>query len=195
MIQGTDDNFIHTDDIFIASEDNNSHMETLQSISTQIQKHRLRVSSNMCEAMHLQIDLLGCAMDQSGIRPTSSKPDMPTKLAGPNNKILRRYLEMISFYGQHILKFAAIVEPLQKLLNGTPPNKQQFHKNVLLTRTEKHDDFQSFRRRNCTSNSASSLTQFEAHTQTDNPGRVIGGSLHEVTQTTPSYPIANNSGC
>ena len=195
VLHGIEDVFIYIDDILIASADHHSHMRTLQAVFLQLDKHGLRVSLKKCEWMQPQLDFFGYTLDQHGTRPTSSKTDSLTKLEAPHDyKTLRRYLGMFSFYRQHIAKFAEIVEPLQELLNSTQPKKrkQQPSDYSPFSWTAKHQtSFKALQQALAAATLLHHLSPTSNLTlTTDASDKAVGAALHEVSETTPSRPIA-----
>ena len=123
-LRGLDFVFVYIDDILIASENREQHLEHIEVVLERLQKYGLKISLEKCHFLQSQVNYLGFEITTDGCKPLQSNIDGISTFTTPNDyKSLRRFLGMINFYRRHIPHAATICLPLQNLLNMCQPSK------------------------------------------------------------------------
>ena len=126
--------FVYLDDILIASENQEQHLEDLERVFTILEANGLVVNRKKCILGVSSIEFLGHLCDQQGIKPLPAKVEAIRKVQPPTTiKELQRFLGMINYY-RRFIKAAAhhlfwLFEALgakPKRLNWTPEMQSSF---------------------------------------------------------------------
>ena len=118
--------FVYMDDLLIASNSQEEHLEHLEAIFQRLEDHGLVVSLSKCVFLASSISFLGHHVDANGIHTLPEKVDAITNYAEPQTlRALRRFLGLANFYRRFIPRCAEIVQPLTDLLAGptSPKNR------------------------------------------------------------------------
>ena len=118
VLSGLDDckeNFI--DDILVFSPDMESHRKHLCEVFQRLRKHNLTLRGRKCEVGKQSINYLGHTFSELGMSPQNSKVESIVNWPQPTNqKELKQFMGLSSYYRRYINKFASITQPLNSLL-------------------------------------------------------------------------------
>lgn len=132
--------FAYVDDILIASESEEAHLEDLEAFFSRLQSYGLHINLKKCKFLTNELEFLGHKINSEGTSPLASKVqtirdfERPTTIQG-----LRRYLGLINFYHSYIQNAAQLLAPLTSMLSGarsknsnvklhwTPEAEESFH--------------------------------------------------------------------
>ena len=113
--------FVYIDDILVASETPEQHIEDLKKVFTILAENGLVVQRSKCVLGKSSLDFLGYKVDTTGISPLPERVEAIRAVPPPTNiKELQRFLGMINYYRRWIRKAAHHLEPLYGALKGTP---------------------------------------------------------------------------
>ena len=113
--------FVYIDDILIASENEQQHMEDLRQVFTTLQKHGMVVNRAKCVLGQTNLDFLGYSVNDAGISPLPERVEAIRAVPAPTSiKELQSFLGMINYYRRFIPKAAEHLHPLFDLLKGKP---------------------------------------------------------------------------
>ena len=122
--------FVYLDDILIASESMEQHMEDLERVFKILEENGLVVNRKKCILGATSIEFLGHFVDANGIRPLPEKVEAIKKVAPPTTiKELQRFLGMVNYYRRFIRKAAHHLFYLFECL-GNKPKKLEWNKNM-----------------------------------------------------------------
>lgn len=115
--------FKYIDDIQVASNCHEEHLQHLNIIFERFRKHGLRINVSKCEFGKSQINFLGFTINKNGIKPTDDKVKAIQKVELPEMaKDLRKFIASLNFYRRCIPKAAESQGILQKLIIGNKKN-------------------------------------------------------------------------
>ena len=115
---GIDACFPYIDDILIASEDENAHIQHLEDLFRRLNDHGLRINVKKCEFFKDSIEFLGHGITKEGIEPLASKVSVIKDYPEPTSKrALQRFLGMVNFYQRFIPRCAETLSCLYALLS------------------------------------------------------------------------------
>ena len=124
LLQGIDGVVTYLDDILIAGDTEQKHLEALDEVLTRLGNAGLRVKYKKCEFMRTSVTYLGHKIDGAGLHPLQNKvqaiKDAPTPQSVPE---LKSYLGMLTYYGKFIPNLASALYPLYHLLKKDVPWK------------------------------------------------------------------------
>ena len=75
----------YIDDILINTSDESSHLEVMEEVLAQLEKHRFCLKKEKCQFLMSSVEYLGHQVDATGIRTTLDKVDAVIKAPPPNN--------------------------------------------------------------------------------------------------------------
>ena len=117
VLRGLPAVYAYIDDILIASNNKNAHMQHLKEVFERLSHFGLHINLEKCVFGAPSMDFLGHRIDENGITPLPEKvasiQDFPTPTS---MKQLRRFLGMINFYRRFIPNCSAILQPLTDIL-------------------------------------------------------------------------------
>jgi cleavage and polyadenylation specificity factor subunit 1 len=112
--------FAYLDDILIASENEEQHLEHLRKVMERLAFHGIIVNPGKCEFGKTSIQFLGHIVSAEGIRPIPSRIEVLQNYPLPNrHKELRRFLGLVNFYHRFIPHCANLTKPFHHLLPKT----------------------------------------------------------------------------
>ena len=117
VLRGMDciDNFI--DDILIFSPDEHSHRIALQEVFKRLRKHNFTLRGKKCEVGKRSITYLGHTFSKSVMSPDQSKLEAIEHWPRPSDqKDVKQFLGLASYYRRYIKEFAVVAGPLNQLL-------------------------------------------------------------------------------
>ena len=174
--------FVYIDDILVFSDDEQSHMQDLESVFQILTDNNLKISLPKCLFNVKQLDFLGYNISSEGLKPTSQKLTILSEFPYPKDShSLRRFLGMIGFYRKLIPNYAKIVYPLSECMRNNPNLKS-----LNLTEVEK----QSFDNIKCVLSKVTALSHPRSdvtHYQlvTDSSSYAVGAALHQMVNSEP----------
>ena len=122
--------YVYLDDILIASETMEEHIEDLKRVFEILEANGLVVNRKKCVLGKKSIEFLGHLVDENGIRPLPEKVEAIRKVKAPTTiKELQRFLGMVNYYRRFIPKAAHHLYFLFEAL-GDKPKRLQWDKNM-----------------------------------------------------------------
>ena len=127
--------FVYLDDILVASESRERHVQHLETLFERLQQHGLVIHPKKCQFGRATIDFLGHRVSAAGAVPLPERVEAIARFPRPVSvKALREFLGMVNFYHRFIPKAAQLMQPLHQSLKGpagalvewTPERAQSF---------------------------------------------------------------------
>ena len=113
--------FVYIDDILVASDTPEQHMEDLKNVFTILAENGLVVQRSKCVLGKPSLDFLGYRVDSTGIAPLPERVSAIRSTPPPTTlKELQRFLGMVNYYRRWIRKAAHHLDPLYSALKGKP---------------------------------------------------------------------------
>lgn len=111
--------FAYVDDILIASDNEEQHLEDLRCLFQRLSLYNLKINTEKSQFGVKEINFLGHTLSPEGITPPPGKVEAIEGYSLPERyKGLRRFLGIINFYNKFIPNAAVIMKPLTELLTG-----------------------------------------------------------------------------
>ena len=112
---------IYLDDIIIFSSSFADHLNRLTSVLQRLCQAGLKIKPSKCQFMRPQVTYLGHIVLAQGVSPDPSKLQAVADYPPPTDaKQLKKFLGLSNYYRRFIQHYAAIAEPLHKILHGKP---------------------------------------------------------------------------
>lgn len=109
--------FVYLDDIVIYGNSLSDHNSKLIEIFSRLREHNLKLQPGKCEFLRKEITYLGHKISENGIMPDPSKISSVTNFPQPTNqKQVKSFLGLASYYRRFIENFSHIAQPLNNLL-------------------------------------------------------------------------------
>ena len=125
--------FAYVDDILVASETQDEHLDDLDALFKRLTQYGLLINPLKSELSRSQLTFLGHLINEEGIAPLPEKVEAISNMPRPlTYKGLRRFTGMVNFYHRFIPKAAEVLAPLHSLHSGN----HQKRKNALVKWTE-----------------------------------------------------------
>ena len=113
--------FVYIDDILVASESPEQHIEDLKNVFSILAENGLVVQRSKCVLGKSSLDFLGYRVDATGISPLPERVEAIRATPPPTTlKELQRFLGMLNYYRRWIQKAAHHLDPLYAALKGKP---------------------------------------------------------------------------
>ena len=114
--------FVYMDDVLIASQSMEEHIEHFRQLFRQLAAHNLVVSPGKCQFGKTQIEFLGHTVTKEGVLPLPTKVAAVSEYPAPSTQDeLCRFLGMVNFYNRFVPNAAKIM----KLLYEATATKQK----------------------------------------------------------------------
>lgn len=115
----------YIDDILIASENEEQHLEHLELVFKKLSENGIVINPTKCVFAAREVKFLGYLVNSEGIKPMAEKVEAIMKFQQPRTvQELRRFLGMVNFYRRFIPEAAKIQRPLNSLLTGPKLKKK-----------------------------------------------------------------------
>ena len=113
--------FVYIDDILVASEDEEQHIEDLKTVFTILSNNGLVVQRSKCVLGKTALAFLGYKVDADGVSPLPDRVEAIRAVNPPTNiKELQSFLGLINYYRRFVAKAAQHLHPLFEALKGRP---------------------------------------------------------------------------
>ena len=107
----------YIDDIIIVSESFKQHLKDLEELFTRLKKANFFLKLRKCEFLMKDMEYLGHMISEDGVRPSKEKVQAVLNMPVPkNDKSVKRFLGLGSFYRKYILHFAQRTTNMRKLV-------------------------------------------------------------------------------
>jgi hypothetical protein len=104
------------DDTAVYSDDFESHLKHIAAVLTSMEQAGMTLSPEKCFVGYHSIDLLGHHVDRFGLSTLDKKVEAISKLEFPRSlRELDYFLGLTGWYRHFVARYAALVDPLQKL--------------------------------------------------------------------------------
>ena len=113
--------YVYIDNILIASESQEQHLEDLEAVFKTLSENGLVVQRSKCVLGVPSLKFLGYKVDSTGISPLPHRVDAIRSTSPPTSvKELQRFLGMVGYYRRFVPKAAAHMYHLFEALKGKP---------------------------------------------------------------------------
>ena len=117
--------FVYIDDILVASETPEQHLEDLALVFKTLSENGLVVNRAKCVLGKSSLEFLGYRVDSTGISPLEDRVSAIREMKPPKTiKDLQSFLGMLNYYRRFIQHAAHHLFPLYNLLKGKPKSLQ-----------------------------------------------------------------------
>lgn len=114
----TEDIMAYLDDVICFHSTFEEHLEGINRMLQMIRKAGFKLSGKKCQFATRSVKFLGHIIDQSGVRPLPEKLEIIRNWKAPENeKELRQFLGVCTFWRRFVKDFAKVAVPLHNLLN------------------------------------------------------------------------------
>lgn len=108
--------YVYIDDILIASENYNQHLQHVKIVFEKLVKFGIILNANKCNFAKTSVDFLGYSLSADGIRPLTDKVKAVINYPLPETIWdLKRFLGMINFYRRFLPNAAKVQAPLHSI--------------------------------------------------------------------------------
>ena len=115
------------DDILIATERWDDHLESVKGVLQKLQKFGLTARPTKIFAGFQTLEFLGHTVGKGTMQPEKSKVDKILSLGQPRTKKqVRGIVGLMSYYRRYVPDFASLISPLTDLTKKGQPNKVQW---------------------------------------------------------------------
>ena len=112
----------YADDIYVASEDLQSHLQHISNTLEAFIKANMVVSCSKSKFCNKQVNILGHTLGNGYLKPHSEKTQAIQSMRPPKNRTgVRSFLGLTSFFRKFINQYAKIAKPLTELTSESVP--------------------------------------------------------------------------
>ena len=118
--------YVYIDDILVASESPQQHMEDLKTVFKVLADNGLVVQRSKCVLGKSSLEFLGYHVDANGVAPLPTRVEAIKEVPAPTTiKELQRFLGMVNYYRRFIRRAAHHLHPLFNALKSPKTKKGQ----------------------------------------------------------------------
>jgi transposase InsO family protein len=115
----------YLDDILTWAEDNDELIANLTKIFARLREKNIRINPEKCKLGQTEIKFLGHVINKDGISFSQDKLDKVANFRLPQNqKNMKSFLGLASYFRDHIKDFSKIAAPMQQLVNKYKPRSR-----------------------------------------------------------------------
>ena len=116
--------YVYIDDILVASESPEQHLEDLKTVFKILSDNGLVVQRSKCVLGKSELEFLGYHVDVNGIAPLPTRVEAIRAVPAPTSiKELQRFLGMVNYYRRFLRKAAHHLHPMFNALKGPTKKK------------------------------------------------------------------------
>ncbi|XP_055603795.1 uncharacterized protein LOC129752031 [Uranotaenia lowii] len=113
--------FVYLDDIVVANETFEEHLETLREVARRLREANLSINLKKSQFGVRELTYLGYMLTSEGLKPNPERIEPIVNYERPTSiRSLRRFLGMANYYRRFIPKFSEMTAPLTNLLKKKP---------------------------------------------------------------------------
>jgi hypothetical protein len=117
VLEGVPNVKVYLDDILIFSENFEDHLHHIKTVFQKLLEANLKIKPSKCSFAKRETKFLGFDITSEGIKPCREKLQAMINYPVPKNqKQVKRFLGMASYYRKFIPQFSTTAEPINKLL-------------------------------------------------------------------------------
>ena len=117
MLQGIPHCLCNQDDLLIATEEMEQHLDILEQVLARLDSHNVKLRQSKCAFAQPEVVYLGLKVNADGLHPVKEKVEAIVNAPKPNNvSELRSFLGMVQFYARFLPDLATVLKPLHHLL-------------------------------------------------------------------------------
>ena len=119
VLAGVPHIFVYLDDILVASETREQHVQDLERVLRRLQQHGLVLNGEKCAFFATSVSYLGHLVSAEGIRPLETRVAAISEFPRPTTRSeLQRFLGMTNYYRRFVRGAASILKPLTDATRG-----------------------------------------------------------------------------
>ena len=117
ILQGIPHVCVYLDDILITGENDDEHLQTLETVLSLLEKAGIRLKHKKCSFMLTAIEYLGHKISAQGLQPTSEKVQAIHEAPAPKDVTqLKSFLGLLNYYCKFLPTLSTTLAPLYGLL-------------------------------------------------------------------------------
>ncbi len=118
ILSGLDHVFCYIDDVLVATDGIEQHMEVLTQVFKRFEKYNVRLNKSKCKFLQSEVRYLGHILSGEGISPVEDKMTAIKEAPRPTTvSELKSFLGMINYYGKFVPNLSARLSALYALLH------------------------------------------------------------------------------
>lgn len=126
ILRGLDFVFCYIDDILIASNSEEEHLQHVDQVLHRLKDHGLILNLKKCTFGKPEVTYLGHTINKSGCRPPEDRINAISNYPKPTTILeLRRFLGIVNYYRRYIPHCADLQAPLNELTKGSKKNDKR----------------------------------------------------------------------
>ncbi|KAH7719684.1 gagpol and env protein precursor [Aphelenchoides avenae] len=180
--------FIYLDDILVATETLEEHLQVLEKVLTKLREYNLRLKPKKCAFLKTETAFLGHVISAEGLKTDAEKIEKLLAFPVPKNPTdMRSFLGLANYYRQFVRNFTLLSKPLRDILAA---GKWQW--------TEKEQNAFDELKKRMSSTPVLAQPDIEAAISGEKPFILytdackdgVGAVLHQVSSDGKEHPIA-----
>ncbi|XP_011859979.1 PREDICTED: uncharacterized protein LOC105557370 [Vollenhovia emeryi] len=130
---------IYLDDLLVATEDMDEHIDILTRVFEIAGRHRLQFRLDKCHFAQSEIKYLGYCVNRHGIRPSDENIESVLNYPIPcNSKDLQRFIGLASYFRRFIPGFSMVAKPLYDVMKASANFKFESGENSAFEALKRH---------------------------------------------------------